>query len=333
MERLLELIVPAAMAHEKWFVGEAAASAPELFRTVNVWTVAAVASLAVCIAVGRRLDRRFLVSSLNARLDRRLRTLRDLAPTLLSAATGITLLWYANKGMLLADNFMIPEGLPFGGLIRFAEGAVGLLLLGGLYVPYASAGLFIMYGAAVGMFGIPDGLDYLHYAGIALFLIAFSPGRFSADWFLGRDSIATERERRAAYPALRYLTGAMFVILALGKLVEPGLHLALLQAYPDFNPYVILTSIGLTFSPDRYVFCLFVVELLAGTAVLFGYATRMVAIALVPIMAASVVFLGFTEIFGHLPIIGILLVLIAYGEGFRAQSAASAGGGTRPQRG
>jgi hypothetical protein len=102
--------------------------------------------------------------------------------------------------------------------------------------------------------------------------------------------------------------------LALLKYREPGLHFALLDRYPDWNPYVIAQWLGVHLSRETYVFILFCIEAIVGLFLTFGLVTRLMAIFLVPIFSGSIIFLGVGELVGHLPLLGLLAVFFIYGD-------------------
>lgn len=314
------MLIPAAQAHEKWFVPlDTPHARPEFYSQFNAWTVGGFIIVIVLLAVGLYFDRKFERSELYSRIERRVVPLRDYAAGVLAVATGLTLLWSAVHGVLLADNFIVATGTLWGEPLLMLEAVVGLLLVIGLYTPLAALALLVLFGAAVGSHGVVEAMDYLHYVGIAVFLLAFARGKWSLDWLLGKDFISRPKERRISYLALRVISGLTFLILAAGKWLRPELHFALLARYPDFNPYTIAHAIGFGFSQQQYVFILFVIELLVGIAVLAGIFTRIAAVALLPIMTGSVLFLGFGEMFGHLPIVGILFVLFVFGDRYHKE--------------
>jgi uncharacterized membrane protein YphA (DoxX/SURF4 family) len=323
MQSLLDLLIPAAQAHEKWFVPvDVSPVRPGFFYEWNAWTVTTIVAVIAMVAVGMLIDRKFEASGLYARVEKRIAPLRDYAAGVLAVCTGVSLLWSAAHGTLLVDNFMLGPTVTAGAALRIFEGVVGFLLLVGLYTPIAAMSILILFGAVVGAYGVLEASDYLHYVGIAVFLLAFARGKWSLDWLLGKDFVSQPRERRLSYLALRVIAGLMFIVLAMGKWARPELHLALMERYPDLNPYVILHWIGINPSPEVYVYVLFAIEILIGVAVLTGIVTRIVALSLIPVIVASTVFLGFGELFGHLPIIGILFVLFVFGDRYHKEKGA-----------
>src|SRR5512142_3044193 len=108
----LDALIPAAQAHEKWFVPSlpVTGSQPEFFRTLNPLTVGSFAVVAVLALAGWYADRRYERSAWYPAAEKRIRPLRDYAAGVLAVATGVTLLILAWRGQYLATNFPFPAG-------------------------------------------------------------------------------------------------------------------------------------------------------------------------------------------------------------------------------
>lgn len=317
-QRILEILIPTAHAHEKWFVGaqETAAVATRQVFGANTTTFVTLALIAAAMVALYLLDRRFEGSRTERVLEQRIHHWRDYAAGVLSMATAVALLWSAATGTVLADNLVVPTGTS-GTALMMLQVVAALLLLIGLFSVSAAAGIIALYLASFLLFPAGDVLDYGHYLAIGVFLLAFARGRYSLDWILGKGMLSTPEWRKRAFLALRVLTGLTLIWLALAKWLRPELHLALMDAYPDFNPYTVLRDLGATgLSRETYVFITGAVELLAGLVITTGVITRLAAAALIPLFCGSVIFLGPMEIVGHLPLIGIMFVLFVYGDSY-----------------
>lgn len=318
LSRILDAIVPAAQAHEKWFVPTAPISypQPEFFRTVNGYTLGAAAIVLAVTVVGFFVDRWFERTAFYATYEKKLRPWRDYAAGVLAFTTGFTLLYAAWRGQLLATNYPLPAGLS-GGLLRAVEAFIGALLMIGLYSRAAAAGLVALFVAAFAFEPFIEPWDYMNFAGIAVFLFVFARGRYSLDWLLGKPITSTPHQRKWAYVVLRVCTGFTILWLGLLKWRRPDLHFALLDRFPDMNPLVLMRWTGLGMSREAYVFSLFVFESLIGVFEIFGFLTRLSALVLAPVFCASILFLGPKELVGHLPILGTLFVLFVYGDTYQ----------------
>jgi len=314
LHTFLEWLVPAAQAHEKWFVADAPQYLqPEMYRTLNPVTIAGGSVALLVIALGLALDGRYERSALYARMESKIRPYRDYAAGILAVTTGIALMAMTLNGHLLADNFAQPPGV-VGHPLLLAQGVIGALLIVGLYTPLAAVGVLALYGAAFLWHPVGDVVDYLHYPAIALFLFTFARGRYSLDWFLGKPVYTTPDQRKNAYFTTRVMFGASLVWIALIKYFDPGLHLALMDSHSTWNPYVVVDWLGLHMSRETYVFLLFCVEATVGLVIAFGSLTRIMSVFLLPIFLGSLIFLGPGELVGHLPMLGLLAVLFIYGD-------------------
>ncbi|HTK04342.1 MAG TPA: TQO small subunit DoxD [Candidatus Eisenbacteria bacterium] len=318
LRAVLEALVPAAQAHEKWFVATQPVNyaVPEFYRTVNPYTVGAVMIVVVISVAGYFVDRWYEKTALYARFEKKLRPWRDYAPGVLAFTTGFTLLFLASRGQLLATNYPLEQGFS-GGMLRSVEGLIGVLLMIGLFTPAAAVGLLALYLSTFLLQPFIEPWDYANFAGIGIFLLYFARGRYSLDWFLGKPIMTTPEQRKWAYVALRVLTGVTIFWLGVLKLRRPDLHLTLLDKFPDLNPYVLMPWIGIRMSREAYVFCLAVFEATVGIFEAMGFLTRLSAVVLVPVFCASIVFLGPAELVGHLPILGTLFVLFIYGDTYQ----------------
>lgn len=315
VSRIAEWLVPAAQAHEKWFIPTEPVTSkiPDLFLTVNPLTVGAAVGVLVFGVIGYVSDKRYEKSKLYATIEGKIRPYRDYAAGVLAISTGFALLWAAGHNQLLATNYPLPEGIG-GTVLRVVEAVVGGLLMVGLFTPAAAVGLLALYASAFLLFPAIEPIDYVNFVGIGFFLLFFARGRYSLDWFLGKPILTTPEQRKWAYLALRVLTGFTLMWLGILKLRRPDLHFSLMDKFSAFNPYVIMGWFGVHMSREVYVFCLFVTETAIGMFEMFGLYTRVLAVALVPVMMVSLVFLGPGELVGHLPILGTLFVLFAYGD-------------------
>ncbi len=315
---MMEFAVPAAQAHEKWFVpiDPVRYAQPSFYATLNPYTVGALAVVLLLTAVGYFGTRRYEKSAAAEGIEAKIRPYRDYAAGVLAFATGFTLFVTALRGQLLAANYLLPAGMP-GLILKAAELGVGALLMVGLFTPVAAVGILALYASTFVLHPAIEPVDYLNFVGIALFLLTFARGRYSLDWFLGKPILSTPEQRKWAYVALRFLTGFTLLWLALLKWRRPDLHLTLMDRYPNFNPYLFLEWIGLKMSREMYVFMLSVVEACVGIFEMFGFLTRIAAVVLMILFLGSIAFLGPNELVGHLPIMATLVVLFVYGDGYQ----------------
>jgi uncharacterized membrane protein YphA (DoxX/SURF4 family) len=318
LRAVIDTLIPAAQAHEKWFVPvqPVASPVPDFYRTLNPYTIGAILAVLAISVVGYFVDRWYEKTALYAKFEKKIKPWRDYAPGVLAFTTGLTLVFLASRGQLLASNYPLSSNL-FGGALRAAEGLIGALLMVGLFTPAAAVGLIALYLATFLLEPVIEPIDYVNFVGIGIYILYFARGRYSLDWFLGKPIMTTPEQRKWAYVALRVLTGITIFWLGLLKWRRPDLHLSLMDRFPNLNPYVLMPWIGIRVSRELYVFGLFAFEAAIGIFEIFGFLTRFVSLVLVPVFCFSVLFLGPQELIGHLPILGTLFVLFVYGDTYQ----------------
>lgn len=311
----LALFLPRAVeAHEKWFVDPAVhGPIPEIFRVLNFQSCTAIGVtvliFAGCVLLDRGI-RRLRATRITAG---RLRRLYRWAPTVLGVSTGVGLASFALNRAILAFNLPAPDNLVGTILIAVEFGAAVLLILGFLS---RLAALAIMALLVAGFVWYPptDALDLIHFLGIAVFIFAWGRGRFSLGSVFSRlVASAPSHVRPAATLALRVTLGLGLIVLALGKVLRPDLHLALFDAFP-WNPLVVVHYVFSALTPDWYVLYLILAEALVGSLLLFGLLLRPLAVLLAVLFAASVLFLPAADLLGHLSYIGAAAALAILGR-------------------
>lgn len=274
----LEWLIPAAQAHEKWFVASSPDYLqPEMYRTLNPVTITGFLVAFFVIVLGLLLDGRYERSKSYLFFETKIRPYRDYAAGILAVATGLALIILTLQGHFLAENFPAPPGT-IGRILMLAQGAIGALLVVGLYTAQASVGLALLFLSAFFWHTPGDVVDYMHFPAIALFLFVFARGRYSLDWFLGKPVFSTPELRKTVYFTTRILFGATIVWIAFIKYFEPGLHLALMDNFSTWNPYVIMNWLGIHTARETYVFILFCIEFTVGLFIAFGSLTRFMAV-------------------------------------------------------
>lgn len=88
------------------------------------------------------------------------------------------------------------------------------------------------------------------------------------------------------------------------KLLNPGLAQAFLERFPHFN---IARFLGV--SDPQFAFFAGTVEFVIGAVLISGRLTRPVAAIGAAMFTATLFFLGWPELLGHLPFYGILFLL------------------------
>ena len=177
----------------------------------------------------------------------------------------------------------------------------------------ARAGAWLLIAAGpIGMieFGFWPVLNRIDMLGPALFVLLAGPGRWSADFELGRVREPTRDQIANAVWVLKVAVGLGLIVVAFSeKLVDVDRAVAFLHDRPEFN---IMREVGLPIGDREFVRISGAVEVLFGMLIISGALAQVgVFIIGVPINA-TLFFYGETELAGHLPIYGTMLVLLVY---------------------
>ncbi len=293
-----------AGAHVNWFVEAGAEPLPNYSITDPVF-------LAWCaIAVGLVLC--------SVWLDRWLPTLRVPDTKLrhdfmeiLRVFTGMSFLLTAYEGALVAPHQVAQGGLGAG--LVFLQATIGLMLIANRWVKHAAFLMLVLHAGVVVEFGVLAALEYAIIIGIAFFLM------FNAI----EDVSLREKWKPYSVDALRIWTGISLVSLAVGEKLAPS---ALGQVFVAQYQWNFMQALGFGIFDDRlFVLAAGMVEAAIGVVLILGTTTRLAILALSAMMALSnIVFIiqgnneaALVEFVGHMPIIGVALVLLLLGYGQR----------------
>jgi hypothetical protein len=189
---------------------------------------------------------------------------------------------------------------------------------------YAREGAWLLVAAGlIGMleFGISPVLQRVDMLGLALFILATGPGRWSADFELGRAREASFDAQAAGVWALRVAAGSALIVVAfVEKLANPDMALRFLTEHPEFN---VVQELGIGMSDLEFTRLAGAIEVLFGLLIISGALPQaVVLIAGIP-FNSTLYFFGSEELMGHLPIYGTMLVLLVYGSDPRLRPAVS----------
>jgi uncharacterized membrane protein YphA (DoxX/SURF4 family) len=303
---LLARSAGAAHAHEKWFTDPRFhPSDPSLVFSARTAIALGVGVVALLLL---GLFQRLIGDPLWPRLSV-FERMREGDVRLLAVQTAIALIYMAVRLALLTPHQSLPQA-PLGFALAGAQLAIAFSFITRL-LDRAGAALLILMGLVVAVLFTPlDAVQLAFYGGIAI-LIFVSGVAWRAD--SPRPPADRPEWGQRALLVLRVLSGLAFLFIALGdKIWNPDLGEAFLQNYPHFN---VLRLAGFDVSDQNFAFIAGVIETAAGLLLMSGFLTRVViAVLLVP-FNLTVPFLPAEEMIGHLPIFGILYVLLVNGPG------------------
>jgi hypothetical protein len=200
-----------------------------------------------------------------------------------------------------------------GGIALGATMAVAAVLLLTGWHARAAAALLVAAGP-LGMleFGAGPVAQRADLLGLAVYILFAGAGRWSADAETGRGAEPSTVDLGKAIWALRVGPGVALIVVAFAeKLANPAMALAFLAEHPDFN---VAALVGLPLGDLEFVRLAGAIEVLFGLLLISGALPQaIVLIAGIP-FNATLWFFGTTELVGHLPVYGAMLVLLVYGS-------------------
>ena len=307
---LLALFPCAAAAHERWFTPRGPYWDPEWDRLISLPVLLALAGGAGTVALLAAFQRR--VGDPLWPRPPFLQRLEPSAAAILGVQTAITIIFMASRLDLFVPNIELPDNV-LGVSLAAITTIAAFSFITGVLTRLGALITIALVGAAFNFGEWYEVLEQIIFVGIALYLVAVGRG-------VVRYDDGTEEDRTAlsdgllpyALPALRITAGLSVLILGFTeKLLAPGLGEAFLQEYPRFN---VARELGFDWFTDRrFVYAAGIVESVAGIALLSGYLTRVVILALWIPFNLGIAFLPAEELIGHLPILSTMYVLLVRG--------------------
>lgn len=308
---VMALAVQPALAHEKWFTDVTAYPLRfDLFlQPLPLTITAAVLVITALAALYWRARGRGLVpgpESLGATPERR-SALYGLVPAILGIHIAVPLLINGVQGHLFSPNVALPP--VWANFLGLAETGIGLALFYGAFTRLAAVALAVLWLVG-GLLTRPElMLENSFYLGFAAFFFLAGRGPISVDRLVLPRLEPPAHLMQYAMTALRIGLGASLIVVAFTeKLANIPLGLEFLEHYPlNFTP-----ALGIPLSNEVFVVYAGAVELLVGLWLLLGIFPReIVLIAWLPINLTLTIF-NWSELAGHLPIYGIMAVLLLW---------------------
>lgn len=301
--------------HERWFVPDNYPVQFDRAFTAQSWIPVGIALgiTALAVVLWRARGGRPLVPGpieLDMPWDNYERLLSWM-PLVIGLHTAVPLLVSGVGLRLFVPNLLLPQNF-LGGVIALAEITIGLSFFYGALTRIGAVLLAVIWMAGAILFGPVKLLEHLLVLGVAFFLFATGRGPLALDMSLERLHRPLESLVPYAVPVLRACTGASIVVLAFTeKLWNIPMGLAFLAEH-RFNFF---PALGFDQIDDR-VFLLIAgtVELTFGLLLISGAFVRLVILLLWLPFNLTLPFLGWRELVGHLPIYGILALLLIWGE-------------------
>lgn len=273
--------------HVKWFSDFDPKDHPARLAEVITPTFLIFAAFsALVVTVLAVTERRIAVMAWFQRLNSWLSSHASDAPLVLRVTLGATLLLSWQQ-----DSVFAPE-LKIAGLAGWIEFLLAAMLLFKRSTPWAGGGILALYVYAMLSFGAFHMLDYLHYVGIA--------------WYLLVANAKDMRLRETRLPALYITVGFSLAWLAFEKMVYPQWTLYVLQQHPHLS---------LGFDPDFFRVGAAFVELSLAYLFLICLFERPIAAVVTLVFILTTMVFGKIEVIGHTAIHGALIVFLLEGPG------------------
>ena len=305
---LLALLPNRAEAHVRWFIDEQ--RYPPDWGRIASWATLLVVGVTLGLLLGLLLVRR--VVGQHFPNPAFLAYMEPSATALLAVQTGVSLIYFASQRDLFVAELGLP-GSPLGWLLIALQVTVAFTLITGLF---DRAGALLLAGVwLLGLLIEPAWVmaGQLLYVGVALALAVL--GRTIPPPGVARRLIGLKEYERQAVVALRVLTGVAIATVAFTeKLLVPRAGEAFLAVYPKFNFMRYFFGVE-WFSDYRFTIAAGVAEAAIGILLASGVLSRVVILAMLVPFNVTVAFLPAVELLGHLPIFGVMYVLLLYGSG------------------
>lgn len=310
---LLILLLAAATsdAHEKWFIESR--PYPIQWNTVfqgftPIFILGVVALVGLLGLVWRKRGRSFLPGpeQLGATASRRVAVF-SVIPLLLALHLAVPMLVNGVSGHLFSPDNHLESWARYW--LGVAQCGIALALFYGAITRVAGALLVLLWFIGLFVFGYEPMLDNALYLGFGLFFVCAGRGPISIDRMLFPRLEPSPELMRKALTIARVGVGLSLTFVAFSEKLA---NMPLATAFLNEHQLNFTAALGIPMSNQLFVLCAGSVELLAGLLILFGIFPREIAlVAWLPINMTLIIF-NWSELIGHLPIYGMLAVLVIW---------------------
>lgn len=299
-------------AHEKWFFD----AGPFPTRWETALTLPAGAAIAAAVVatiaawlVWRARGSRDLIPGpqiLGADETGRAR-FYALVPFIVGIHVGLPLIVLGIHGALFSPSNVLRGAALYG--FGVAQIGIGVSLLYGALTRLAGLALAGVWLAGALVMGLEPMLESMHMLGFAAFFFMTGRGPYAVDRLLFPALEPSAGLAKCAMTVVRVATGASLVMIALTeKLANQPLAVAFLEKYPlNFTRWL-----GLPLSDHIFAVCAGGVELLIGLWLMLGLFPRVIIVTAWLFINMTLTVFNWLELLGHLPIYGVMSVLLIW---------------------
>ena len=312
-----------ALAHEKWFVNGSLPVGPKPLLFTAWSSLNASFVLLGIFALVAALLIHFAIRQL--RWTRKLRTFlgsfKEWAPSVLRTLTGLLLFSGSFSRFLFAPDLSTANfPAPVERVLLAFQLLVGLGLILGTFPRFMGSLGFTLYLLSFFLFPYPGALNYLHFAGIFLYLFIVGdptlPRVRNIKIFPHLVHFLNLKEAKPyAMTMLRLFVGLSFIIVgAFYKIYDPGFALEFLRTH-SVN---FIHGMGFTnFTNEMFVLAAGITEIYLGALIMLGLLPRFVGFVLFVLFTVTMSIFGIYELLGHLPLYAAAFALLTHGGGER----------------
>jgi uncharacterized membrane protein YphA (DoxX/SURF4 family) len=201
---------------------------------------------------------------------------------------------------------------PTGVLLGAVMAVVAITMAAGWRARWGAALLIVAGPLGIVEFGIWPVLQRIDLLGLAVYVLATGPGRWSADLEAGRAVEPALDDHARAIWALRLAAGVSLIVVAFAeKLATPALAVHFLSDHPELN---LAQQLGIGMTGVEYTRLAGGIEVLFGLLLISGALPQACTVLVGIPFNATLWFFGANELMGHLPTYGAMLALLVYGS-------------------
>ena len=303
------------LLHERWFVSrDHPVDVSQLFTMQTAVPVAiALAATGVALIAWRARRRRDVIPGpLQLGMDwENYQRLLSWMPLVIGLHAAVPLLVAGVQLQLFVPNLALPYNF-FGGLVALVEIVIALSFVYGAGTRIGAAFLAVIWLVGAIWFGPVLLIEHALFLGVAFFMFAMGRGPAAVDMTLQRFHHPLEGLVPRAVPTLRVMTGIGIAVLAFTeKLWNVPMGVEFLERYPlNFFPAIGFESVD----DATFIVIAGTVELTFGLLLISGAFVRLMTLILWVPFNLTLPFLGWRELVGHLPIYGIMALIVIWGE-------------------
>ena len=301
-----------ADAHEKWFYDSSALPLRwDLFFAplpLTFFALVIVATVLAGLLWRKRRYRDFIPGpEVFGADDRRRRIVYAILPLIIGVHFAVPLVVDGAHTVLFSPDDHIKGAWPY--IFGVTETGIALAFFYGGFTRLAAALLALLWFVGIFVAGLQPMLENTVFLGAAAFFFMAGRGPLSIDRLMFPMLEPSDRLMRHAVLPLRIGLGISLTVVAF---TEKFANLPLATHFLEKYPLNFTAALGLPMSNELFMLCAASVELGVGLFLTFGIFPReIIILAWLPFNLTLSVF-NSTELIGHLPIYGIMALLLIW---------------------